>query len=257
MPTPTYSNGVPCWVDLGTSDIDAAKAFYGTLFGWDMEDSENPEETGGYVSALKDGRRVAGLMPLMQPGQPVAWSTYLWVDDIEATAAKAAEAGGQTIVAPMDVMDIGRMAFFADPTGAVIGVWQPGSHRGAELTNEPGAFAWNELHTRDIEAAKAFYAAAVGLGAVTREMGPVSYTEFQVDERAVAGGMDQNAQGVPPEVPPYWLVYFAVEDTDAAIAQLQELGGSVMVEPIDMPPGRFAIVNDPQGAAFGIIALAS
>jgi predicted enzyme related to lactoylglutathione lyase len=257
MPTPTYENGIPCWVDLATSDIDAAKRFYGELFAWDFEDSENPEETGGYVQAMRGDQRLAGLMPQMQPEQPVAWSSYFWTDDLDATAAKVAAGGGQTAVPPMDVTTAGRMAFFIDPTGAFFGCWQPGEHRGAQIVNEPGSFTWSELHTRDIEAAKAFYKAALGLDGETREMGPVSYTEFRVGDRMVAGGMDQNAQGVPAGVPPYWLVYFAVEDTDATLVQLKELGGSVMVEPIDMPPGRFALVNDPQGAAFGVIALAS
>jgi predicted enzyme related to lactoylglutathione lyase len=257
MPAPTYANGIPCWVDLATSDIADAQRFYGGLFGWEVQESENPEETGGYCQALIGGKRVAGMAPLMQPEQPVAWSTYFWTDDLDATAAKVGEAGGQTAVPAMDVMALGRMAFFIDPTGAFFGCWQPGEHRGAEVANDPGTFTWSELHTRDMDAARAFYGAALGLATEVREMGPVSYTEFRVGDRMIAGGLDQNAQGVPEGVPPYWLVYFGAADVDAALGQVKELGGSVMVEPMDVPAGRFAIVVDPQGAAFGIFQPAS
>lgn len=257
MPSTTYADGVPCWVDLGTSDIDAAKAFYGGLFGWEAVAAGSPEETGGYTILLKDGKTVGGAMALMQPEQPVAWSTYFWADDLDATAAAIADAGGQTLVPPMDVTTAGRMAFFADPTGAAFGVWQPGDNRGAQVVNEPGALAWNELNTRDMDAAKAFYAAALGLTGHSQQMGPMEYTEWKIaGDRTVAGGMVFPPH-VPAEVPPHWLVYFAVDDTDAALAKVGELGGSTILEPMDIPAGRFAIVADPQGAAFGIIALAS
>lgn len=255
MPTVTYADGVPCWVDLSTPDPDAAAAFYAGLLGVEAPPAGPVEETGGYRILLKDGKTVGGLMPHMQPGQPTVWSTYFWTDDLDATAARVGAAGGQTMVEPMDVMDVGRMAFFIDPTGAAFGCWQPGTNRGAQVVNEPGTFCWNELNTRDMETAKAFYAEALGITGTTSAEGPMTYTEFSLaDGRVVAGGMDMPPQ-VPAAVPAHWLVYFAVEDADAAVAKVRELGGSVMLEPMTIPVGRFAVVADPQGAAFAVIAL--
>jgi hypothetical protein len=151
-----------------------------------------------------------------------------------------------------DVMGAGRMAVFQDPTGAYISVWQRGEHKGAELFNQPGSFTWNELQTRDIAAAKRFYPAVFGWGVKDNAMGPMTYTEWQVDGRSIAGGMTMDP-GVPAEVPPYWLVYFAVDDTDAAVSKVQELGGKVWVPAFDSPAGRFAIVSDPNGATFAVI----
>jgi predicted enzyme related to lactoylglutathione lyase len=256
MPSVTYADGVPCWVDLSTTDVDAAAAFYGALFGWEAVAAGPPEETGGYRLFMKDGRSVGGVMRAMQPGQPVAWSTYFWADDLDATAAKVRDAGGQVIVEPMDVTSAGRMGFFVDPTGAAFGAWQPGDNRGAQVVNEPGALVWNELQTRGIEQAKPFYAAVFGLEGHTSDMGPMRYTEWKLGDRTVGGGMDFPPD-VPPQVPPFWQVYFGVEDTDAALARITELGGSVVMEPIDIPAGRFAMAADPQGGNFAVIALAS
>jgi predicted enzyme related to lactoylglutathione lyase len=145
----SYEPGVPCWVDLGSPDLDASVEFYTALFGWQVPESENVEETGGYRRATRNGADVCGMMPLMQEGQPPAWSSYVSVADADATAAAVTENGGSVIAEPMDVMELGRMAVFADPGGAVFGIWQPGTFHGAGLVNEPGALAWNELNTRD------------------------------------------------------------------------------------------------------------
>jgi uncharacterized protein len=181
----SYAPGTPCWVDLGTPDLDAAAAFYGGLFGWSVEEDENAEQTGGYRQAKLRGKPVAGVMPLMQEGQPPAWSTYVSVEDADATTAKIREAGGNVLVEPMDVLDLGRMAVFADPTGAVFGLWQPGSFIGAEVVNEAGGVLWNELNTRDTEAAKAFYRAVFGWGFDEREFETGTYNSIKLGDDTV------------------------------------------------------------------------
>jgi uncharacterized protein len=247
-----YAPGTPSWVDIGT-DVEAAKTFYGGLFGWEAQDAGPPEETGGYGFFVKNGKLVAGYGPQQNPGPPV-WTSYVSVTDADETAAKIKSAGGQAVMDPMDVMSAGRMGVFQDPTGAFFSIWQPGDHKGAQLVNEPGSLSWNELNTRDVDAAKAFYTAVFGWECNTMEMGPMVYTEIKLGGSPVAGMTDM--RNVPDEVPPHWLVYFAVDDTDATVAKAQELGGSVFVPPMDIPPGRFAVVADDKGAAFAVIKMA-
>jgi predicted enzyme related to lactoylglutathione lyase len=249
MERDTYEDGVPSWLDLSTSDLPGALSFYRALFGWDIQ--VGPPETGGYAMALLQGRPVAGLAPAMHPGPP-AWMHYVNVVDADAVAAKVATAGGQVIVAPMDVLTFGRMSIFADPAGAVFGTWQPGDHPGAGLVNEPGAFCWSELITTDVAGATDFYRTVFGWAAH-----PVGeYVEFQLDGRPLAGMMAKPAE-MPAEVPPMWGVYFAVDDTDGALARAVELGGSALMGPTDIEPGRFAVLADPTGAVFNVIALAA
>lgn len=246
----SYAPGVPCWVDLGTPDIEKAADFYGGLFGWDAPEGENAEQTGGYRQAMLRGKPVAGLMPLMQEGQPPIWSTYVSVEDADATVARAKEAGATVLAEPMDVMELGRMAVFADPSGAVIGIWQPGSFVGAEVVKEANAVVWNELNTRDPEAAKSFYGAVFGWTFEEREFETGTYTSVKSGEDSVGGMIDITGRA-PDEVPPHWLVYFAVDDVDAAVAKATETGGAVALEPFDIAEvGRIAIVKDPFGAVF-------
>jgi uncharacterized protein len=250
-----YAPGVPDWIDLGSPDIDASVSFYGGLFGWDVPPSENAEETGDYRLAMLRGKPVAGVMPLMQEGQPPAWSSYVAVEDADATAAKVQEAGGTVMAEPMDVMDLGRMAVFGDPEGAVFGVWQAKSFAGAGIVNEAGALAWNELNTRDPEGAADFYRTVFGWEARPFGQGDPPYLTVHPGgaERGVGGIMDVRGR-LPDEVPAHWLVYFAVDDTDATVAKAQELGGSVVMEPTDIPEvGRLAVVKDPHGAHFALI----
>jgi predicted enzyme related to lactoylglutathione lyase len=253
MPERTeYAPGTPSWIDIGT-DVEAAKRFYTGLFGWDAQDAGPVEETGGYGFFLKSGKMVAGYGPQQSPGPPF-WTTYVSVSDAEETAGKIKANGGQVLMDPMDVMGAGLMAVFQDPTGAVFSVWQPGEHKGAQLVNEPGTLSWNELNTRDVDAAKRFYTAVFGWNCETVEMGPITYTEIKLDGSPTAGMTDM--RNVPDEVPPHWLVYFAVDDTDATVKKAQELGGSVLVPPMDIPPGRFAVVADDRGAHFAVIKMA-
>jgi uncharacterized protein len=257
MPERTaYDPGTPSWVDLSTSDVDAARRFYGELFGWETEEAGPPEQTGGYMFFLKDGRKVAGLGPRQDESQPPAWTPYVSTDDADALAERARQAGGTVLFEPMDVVDAGRMALFAHQAAGVVGAWQPGQMIGAELVNEPGSLDWNELHTRDTEGAKAFLTSVFGWDARDSDFGGTTYTIFHLGEPGIAGQM-QMPPGVPDEVPAYWANMFAVEDCDAALETLQGQGGTVRAGPMEMQDvGRFAYVSDPQGALFGVIALA-
>jgi len=251
----SYEPGTPCWIDLGTPDQDAAGEFYGALFGWELQEDENAEQTGGYRTAQKNGKAVGGVMKLMQEGQPPAWLTYVAVEDADATAAKAREAGATVLAEPMSVLDYGRMAVLSDPTGAVFGIWQPGIHVGAGLVNESGAFSWSEINTRDPEAAKSFYGDVFGWSFEDKEFeGVGTYTTINVNGSSV-GGLIDITDRVPDEVPANWLAYFGVEDTDATVEQVKEKGGGVAFGPVDITGvGRFAVVQDPWGAAFAVIA---
>ncbi|NUR57535.1 MAG: VOC family protein [Catenulispora sp.] len=248
-----YAPGTPCWVDLGTSDMEGAKAFYGGLFGWTAETSEDPA-TGGYTMFLLDGVPAAGAMPLMAPEQPVAWSTYVSAQDADAIATKVGEAGGTVLVQPMAVTDVGRMAFFADPTGAAFGIWQPGTFPGAGVVNEPGALCWDELATRDAATAKKFYTAVFGWDTRDSSTEDVEYTEWLLDGRSIGGLMPMDDK-FPPETPPHWAVYFATANCQATVDKVGMLGGTVAVPPTPIPVGVFAVCQDPQGGYFSLVQL--
>ena len=251
MDVDSYPNGVPSWVDLGTSDLDSARAFYSELFGWDIQ--EGPPEAGGYSIAELRGRPVAGLGPQQNPGRPY-WTVYINVDSADDTAASITENGGQMFMPPFDVMDVGRMAIAADPTGAPFGLWEPKQHKGAGIVNEPNTFSWAELTTDDVETAKSFYGSVFGWASETYGEGAGAYTESQLADRSVAGIMAR-PPAMPAEVPNNWGVYFSVTDTDQAVGRVGELGGSTVVPAMDIEPGRFAVVSDLAGAVFNVITL--
>lgn len=254
MPTRTkYPPGTPSWIDLATPDSEASKRFYGTLFGWDFTDPPAGEDNP-YVMATLGGKSVAGMMPLSDEmaaqGMPPVWSTYVTVADIDASAARVADLGGSVMQAPFDVMDAGRICVFADPSGAVLCLWQAKDHIGAEVVNEHGTLTWNELMTPDVGGATEFYVELFGWGAETTDVGPMGqYTSFMLGDRPAAGAMSPPAEGIPP----YWGVYVNVDDTDATAKQAVGLGATVMAEPTDIPPGRFAALADPQGAMFNVL----
>jgi len=248
----SYDAGTPSWVDHGTTDLESSNSFYAELFGWIAEDQG--EEMGHYTIMRKGGKSVAGNMMIMMEGQPSAWTTFVSVDDADATIDLVKKAGGMVFAEPMDVSDIGRMAVFADVEGAVIGIWQPKTFIGAELANEAGSFVWNELNSRDLPAAKAFYGEVFGWTPNDLVMEEMSYTEWKLGDKALAGMMTM-PEMVPAEVPPHWLVYFGVDDTDASVAKATKLGATTIVSPTDIPPGRFAVLSDPDGAVFAIIKM--
>jgi uncharacterized protein len=239
---PEYAPGTPSWIELSSPDTNASAAFYSELMNWGATEP-GPAESGGYRMFQQDGKNVGGLMGQMQPGQPTVWMTYVSVADADQTAEKVTAAGGGVVVEPMDVMDIGRMAVFADPTGAVFGVWQPKTFAGADLVNEPNSLCWNVFG----------WAAS----RPSFEGAPETYTVWELAGKPVGGMMQMTDDFFPPEVPPHWGVCFAVADCDATVAKARELGATITMEPMDMPIGRFAGLIDPQGASFTVMQPAS
>jgi predicted enzyme related to lactoylglutathione lyase len=235
-----------------TSDTERSREFYSRLFGWTAE--EPAEEFGGYFNFTKDGVRVAGCMA-SQAGSdlPDAWSVYLATDDAAKAVDTATAHGGQVHVQAMAVGDFGTMAFLTDSGGAGVGVWQPGTHRGFGVLNEPGAPSWFELHTRDYQAAVDFYRTVFGWDThVLSDTPEFRYTTLTQGESWLAGIMD--ATGLLPDgVPAHWSVYFGVDDTDAALAKIVELGGSGPRAAEDTPYGRLAEAADPTGARFKLV----
>jgi predicted enzyme related to lactoylglutathione lyase len=245
-----YEPGTPSWVDLGSPDAQAAAEFYGGLFGWTAEMDPRPE-AGGYGMFTLEGKTVAGLGPQMNPDMPPFWQVYVTVDDADEALAKATAAGGKVVMGPMDVFDVGRMGVVQDPVGSFVSIWQPGTHIGAQLVNQPGTFTWNELATTDLPAARDFYQSVFGWGLDPAASGDTAAI-FTVDGRMVCG-----AHAAGEGEFPAWSVWFAVEDCDASAARVTELGGSVLMPPADMDFGRGAVVADPHGAVFGIGAVSA
>lgn len=251
----SYPHGTFCWVDLATTDAAAAKKFYTELLEVSFVDM--PVGPGMvYTMLQKDGKNTAAIYQQDpdQQGMPVYWSSYISVDNVDAVASKVAELGGTVIMPVMDVMDSGRMAIIQDPTGAVVGLWQPGTHIGADICNVPGALSWNELATHDPDKAAEFYTKLLGWGHQANDMGGTLYHVFMVGERSNAGMM--KIQPDWGEVPPNWAVYFTVENCDTAVEKATALGGKIEMPPTDASGvGRFALIQDPQGAYFFIIQM--
>lgn len=248
-----HASGTPSWADLATPDMVVSSRFYGGLFGWDSAARGSSGLAHGYLTFQVDRQDVAGLGPLMDDDAP-AWTVHIAVSDADAVAATVVGHGGTTLVAPHDVFDAGRTALFADPTGAVFGVWQPASHRGAELIGVDGAMCWAQLASRNIEASKRFYGAVFGWVGFTTPYETSTYTRFRLDGREVAGMVEMD-RSWPRELPSHWMPYFAVEDCDVVAAKVDQLGGEVAVEPYDLPDmGRAAVLGDPHGAVFSVMA---
>lgn len=252
----SYAQGVPSWVDLMTSDQDAAIAFYGAAFGWEAMISG--PEMGNYAMCMKGGHAVAGIggLPEGSP-MPTMWTTYISVEDADVIAQRAAEAGGQIIAPVLAVAGEGsfpgRMAVIADPSGGVFGIWEAHDHKGSGLANEPGSFAWNELLSRDPASARAFFTAVFDYDWEVMDTNTeMEYLGAKVDGRAIAGLMPMPGD-VPAEVPSYWNLYFAVEDTDETVIRAVAAGGTALVPAFDSPFGRMAVLADPQGANFSIV----
>jgi len=236
-----------------TSDPDKSEAFYCSLFGWTAESTD--EEYGGYVNFSKDGVRVAGAMKNDgQAGMPDVWSIYLAVEDAAATTEAAIANGGGVILPAMQVMELGSMAVISDAGGAAIGVWQPGLHKGFGVLAEPGAPGWFELHTRDYDGAVRFYQEVFGWDThVASDEPGFRYTTLGQGEGQLAGIMDAGPF-LPDGVPAHWAVYFAVADTDTTLAEVVDLGGSIVQPAETTPYGRLAAAADPTGAMFKLVA---
>ena len=244
----SYQAGEPIWVDLATPDMDATLSFYGSLFGWTCE--RGGEDFGGYSNFLLDGKQVAGVMPLMGEGMPPVWSSYVCSEDAAKTTALVTEHGGTVIAEPMAVADLGTLAVYAAPDGAVFGIWQPGTHIGTELVKTDGTPAWMELATRDQDKALPFYAEVFGW---TAHRMP-DYTELQLAGRPVAGAMEM-PEMVPAQVPSYWMPYFLASDPAAKAEEAAALGATVLVPFMEMDDVAFSVVQDPHGSAFGLLRL--
>ncbi|MFI6818108.1 VOC family protein [Nonomuraea sp. NPDC050328] len=246
-----YAPGVPCWVDLSSTDTEASARFYTELLGWRVKFSPDPA-AGGYGQFFAGGKVVAGIGPTFTEGMPSVWNTYVATDDAAAVADRAKNAGGQVVIEPMEVLDQGTMAVLQAADGGFVSVWQAAAHHGAQLVNEPGAWCWNELNSRDVEAAERFYRDVFGwtVDASTMEvpgLGPYTYRSFLSEGHLVAG-MVEMSPNYPDQVPSFWVPYFAVADLDGTVAKSRELGANVFIDRMDSPAGPFALLQDPQGA---------
>ena len=258
----SYEPGTFSWVDLATTDQEGAKAFYSGLFGWHTEDSPIPGG-GAYTMCSLDGVDVAGIGPLPEQqremGVPPHWNNYVTVESADATADRVQELGGQVLAPAFDVMDAGRMAVLADPTGAPLSVWEPRDHIGAGLVNAPGTLTWNDLATTDVGAASSFFSDLFGwtFEELDTGGGPAYWV---IGHSGATSGRNGGARELAPdqanaEIPPHWMPYFAVESADATAERAQELGGGLAFGPMDLPSGaRIASLHDPQNAFFAIFA---
>jgi hypothetical protein len=245
-----HEPGSFCWAELSTSDPNAAKGFYGELFGW--QGLDEPLPSGNVFTMLQlRGKNVCALYGQRPEeragGVPPHWSSYITVESADETARAVESNGGKMVMPPFDVADIGRMAVFADPAGAYLSIWQPKIRIGAEVFNEPGALCWLELATKDVDAARRFYTAVFPW---TAKPSP-EYTELHVGKRGVGGMMQIRPEWGP--VPSSWMPYFAAADVDALAERAKKLGGGVRMPPADVPNvGRFAVLHDAQGARFAL-----
>ena len=248
--TSHWPAGVPCWADLTVPDVAVARDFYSAVLGWTFEDTA--ADYGGYVIGQVDGAAAAGIGPLPQAGMPSAWTLYLASDDVEKTAAAVTENGGTLLLPPGNVGPLGRMCIAADPTGAVFGVWEAGTHIGASVVNQPGGLTWEDLRSTDPAGAQSFYRSLFGYRIDPLEMAGPDYGLFALPgEEAPLGGMG-GMMGAPEGTPSHWLVYFGVVDVDTAGAAAQAHGGSVLAPGFDTPFGRMSALTDPAGAVFWI-----
>lgn len=247
MPTrdTPWPAGTPCWVDYGAADLDATKSFYADLLGWTYTGGE--PEFGGYLQCEKNGLAAGGMGPQQDPNDPPRWTTYFATDDANVTATRITDAGGTVLVAPMEVGPMGTMMIALDPQGNPFGVWQSGLNTGVRIYNEPGALVWNEAAVEDPDAARAFYSAVFDFRFTEME-GMGGYTTFAAGGDAI-GGLSSLTEGVAKG----WSACFSVPSADDAVATVQSAGGTVTMPAEDTPFGRFAVVQDPWGAAFSVL----
>jgi uncharacterized protein len=237
-----YEHGVPSWIAGAHPEPAEAAAFYTELFGWQTD------TRGDHLVCTLRGRDVAGFVS----GDEPAWRTNIWVESADETAERATAAGGMIVTAPFDLPGVGRTAVLADPAGAVFTVSEPDPHRGAQVVNEPGAWAMSVLSAPDAESANAFYGRVFGWE--TDSFGPMTLFRlpgFVGGEPSQPVPRDLVAVGEPGETP-QWTVGFWVDDVDATAERAARLGGAVIAPPADDPVGRSAVLQDPQGATFSV-----
>jgi len=249
-----YAPGSFCWVELCTTDQNAAKSFYSSLFGWGVNDS--PLGPGEFYSMFKLEGRDAGAAYTMgkeqrAQGVPSHWNIYIAVESADAAADRAAKLGGKALAPAFDVFDVGRMANIQDPTGATFAVWQAKQHKGMGITGVDGTLCWADLSTSDPAEASKFYTGLFGWKIAASENDPSGYLHIQNGENFI-GGVPP-AMYRDPNVPPNWLLYFLTSNCDATAAKAKQLGAKVNIEPMTIENvGRMAILADPQGAVFSI-----
>jgi uncharacterized protein len=247
-----YTPGTFCWADLVCTDQEAAKAFYTQLFGWEAVDS--PVGDGIYYTMMNvDGRPVAAVAPLpphMQ-GAPSMWESYVSVASADDVLAEAQRLGGTALGEAFDVMDVGRMGILQDPQGAMLLVWEPKLHIGAERVNGHGLLSWNELGTPDLDAAASFYGGLFGWSLEAMDGMGMPYSVIKTGDGHTNGGI---RPPMPAGSPASWLVYFGVDQIEPTLARIGELGGGVVSGPVAIGPGTIAVAHDPQGAVFALYA---
>ncbi len=253
--TTQHAAGTFCWPELATTDQAGARTFYAGLFAW-MPRETPIGESETYTILENAGRDASALYTMRaeqrKMGIPPHWLSYVAVESADDMAKRAALLGAKVIMEPFDVMEIGRMAILLDPLGAMFALWQPKTHKGVGVLDEPGSLSWTELMTTDPARARSFYSGLFGWTADEMTMGPSVYTIYKNNGRP-AGGMMTITPDMGP-VPPNWLPYFAVAATDGSVARAIMAGGKVSVPPTTVPGvGRFAVLIDPQGAHFGVI----
>jgi uncharacterized protein len=246
-----HSPGDPCWIELFTSDVAQARKFYGDVFGWTSHASG--EEYGGYVIFERDGEPIAGCMKNDGSMGPSMWSVYLASADAAATAEKAKEQGAQVVAGPMQVGELGHMAFLVDPAGASVGVWQPLQHAGISARGEISAPSWFETLSKDYPAAVTFYREVFGWDTHTMsDTDDFRYTTLGEGDQAKAGIMDATA--FLGDQPSRWQFYIEVVDTDATVQRATDAGAEVVEDAENTPYGRLAVIADPSGVPFAIMS---
>ncbi|MFA1540846.1 VOC family protein [Actinomadura monticuli] len=246
--------GTPFWVEIASPDVDASRRFYGELFGWYAYTLTIGEYGDYVVFTLRDinGPGVGSMQRLADDTQAPSWSCYFYTADLEATLDDVRSAGGDTLMDPVNVAQMGNAALCSDTQGAEFALWEPLEPDLVPVAGEPGTMCWAELAARDIQAARRFYGAVFGWKAVDRDYYGAVYTDWEVDGWPAAGMVAMDERW-PPDYPAHWIPYFQVADCDASAALAVELGARIRVPPSDVQNGRFSILTDPTGVRFAVL----
>ena len=246
--------GAFCWVDLATTHVAGARKFYLNVFGWKVKDLPMGDGGSSYSLLRVKGRDACALYPMddeqRKAKAPPSWLPYISVRHITRTLRKAKAAGGKVCFGPVKVMDHGHLAVLQDPTGASFGLWQPAKHQGSGLDDTPGTVCWHDLSTPKVAAAVKFYVKVFGWTTQRMGAGDDAYQLFMLGKKGVGG-----VWPVPMKpLSPCWVTYWNVADCARAVAKVKRLGGRVLMGATTVPGYcRFAVLRDPQGAAFGVL----